>query len=268
MTSARIGSWPVTISVHGRGGRPRLQLGARGSSTGVVALTIGLAFTGGCASLPKTPADAWRLVNTHVTHPVRYRAARADPALRRNLDYGEDELAAGHHRAALAAFNYALWDVEYIHRRSLRLAELASIHDALARAYAGIGDDHRAQEERGIRQALAGAKARQPVPGALQKLARAKDAYVGAQFRDARKRFLQALLDLEDVLDTRARMAYVADARCHLAYVYFATGERERVRDELRRLSARDPSLAACWRQAPPGVRAVIGELQRAHKDL
>jgi len=268
MTSARTGSSPVTTDVCGRRGHTRRRRAATVRVRRLAALAVSLGLATGCASLSRTSEDAWRGVNARVTHPVRYRAAGEDPLLRFHLDQGEEALAAGNHRAALLAFNRALWDVEHIRKRDLRLTELASVHNGMARAYAGVGNDELAEDARAVQEALGEAKSHPPIAGAVQKFARAKDAYVGAQFRVARKGLRQALLDLEDIADIDTRLAYVAEARCYLAYAYFATGERGRVREELRRLWALDPSLGACGKEAPPGVRAVIGELQRAQKDL
>jgi len=96
---------------------------------------------------------------------------------------------------------------------------------------------------------------------------KAKDAYVSARFRDAVRGLQQALIDLEDIEDLNTRVRRLADARCYLAFAYFATEQRERVRDELRRLWALDPALEMCRHEAPPGVRALIVDVQRKQKD-
>ena len=94
-------------------------------------------------------------------------------------------------------------------------------------------------------------------------LARAKDAYVAAQFQEAARRLQQTLIELEDITDVESRVTYLAEARCYLAFTYFATQEREHVQVELRRLAAFDPAFAVCGQDAPPGVRALIAELRR-----
>jgi hypothetical protein len=131
-----------------------------------------------------------------------------------------------------------------------------------------VGADDLATEYRRLSRGLGDAAARPAVPGVMQGLARAKDAYVSARFRDAVRALQQALIDLEDIEDAETRMRQLANARCYLAFAYFATEQRERVRDELRRLWALDPSLDACRQEAPPGVRALIVEVQRQQKEL
>ena len=73
--------------------------------------------------------------------------------------------------------------------------------------------------------------------------------------------------DNATIEDLNTRVRRLADARCYLAFAYFATEQRERVRDELRRLWALDPALEMCRHEAPPGVRALIVDVQRKQKD-
>src|SRR2546422_422753 len=94
-------------------------------------------------------------------------------------------------------------------------------------------------------------------------LARAKDAYAAARFRDALRLLRAALIDLEDLSDGEMRVKQLAETRCYLAFTYFANQERERVRDELKRLATLDGALASCTQQAPPGVRSLIADVQR-----
>ena len=232
-------------------------------------LALGVAMAAaltGCASVERTSADAKRGVEAMVTHPVRYRVAGADPALRGNLDRAQAELAAGNHRAAISLLNRAVWDMERIQKRGLRLAELVVVYDALGQANAAMGVVDLAEEARRLARSLTEAAAREPSPGAVELLARAKDAYVSAQFREALRGLKQALIDLADIVDVETRITAVAETRCYLAFAYFATQERTRARDELRRLSAFDPGFDVCGRDAPPGVRALMVDLRRQNE--
>ena len=168
---------------------------------------------------------------------------------------------------AVPLLNRAVWDLEKIHRRGLRLGELVTAYDGLAQAHLALGADDVAQEHRRLSRGLNEAETRAPTSGATQALTKAKDAYVSARFRDAVRGLQQALIELEDIQDIDTRVHRLADARCYLAFAYFATEQRERVRDELRRLWALDSALDACRHQAPPGVRALIVEVQRKQKD-
>jgi tetratricopeptide (TPR) repeat protein len=223
--------------------------------------------TAGCATLEKVSTDAKLGLESRITKPVVYRFSGVDPAVRTNLDRARSELAARNYRVAVPLLNRAVWDLEKIHRRGLRLGELVTAYDGLAQAHLALGADDVAQEHRRVSRALSEAETRAPASGATQALTKAKDAYVSARFRDAVRGLQQALIELEDIQDIDTRVRRLADARCYLAFAYFATEQRERVRDELRRLWALDPSLDACRHQAPPGVRALIVEVQRRQKD-
>ncbi|HEV8614515.1 MAG TPA: hypothetical protein VGU22_03390 [Methylomirabilota bacterium] len=231
----------------------------------MLAVVLGVALAG-CATVERTSADAKRGVEANITAPMRYRIAGADPTLRTNLDSAQVELAAGNHRGAIPLLNRALWDVERIQKRALRLTELVVVYDSLAQAYAAMGILDLAEEARRLARSLTEATGREPAPGAIELLARAKDAYVSAQFREALRGLRQALVDLADIVDVETRIASVAQTRCYLAFAYFATQERSRVRDELRRLSVFDPSFDVCGRDAPPGVRALIADLRRQNE--
>ena len=226
----------------------------------VLALAATLA---GCAVVEQKSADTTRGLASRVTHPMRYRMAGADPALRANLDRALDELAAGHHRAALPLLNHALWDVARIRRRDLRLTETAAVYESLERAYTAIGMTDVAADARRMARGITDAAGREPSAAGAQLLARAKDAYAAAQFQEAVRRLQQTLVELEDIADIDSRVVYLAEARCYLAFTYFATQEREHVQVELRRLAAFDPAFAVCGQDAPPGVRAMIAELRR-----
>ena len=115
---------------------------------------------------------------------------------------------------------------------------------------------------------LAEAAARQPADDAPEALAHAKDAYTTARFQEAGRQLRRALIDLEDVAEVERRVAQLAHARCYLALSHYAVQDQERVREELRRLWALEPSMRACMRESPPGLRAMIAEIQRKPKDL
>jgi tetratricopeptide (TPR) repeat protein len=156
-----------------------------------------------------------------------------------------------------------VWDIEGIQRRSLRLVELADVYAGLARAYAAVGKADVAEEHRQMAAALAEANDRDPAPHPLAVLTQAKDAYSTARFREALTVFRAALVDLEDLSDRETRIQQLAQTRCYLAFTYFAGQDRERVRDELRRLAALDGTLSTCTPEAPPGVRSLMADVLR-----
>ena len=109
-----------------------------GRRLALLALAATLVSAAGCSVVEQKSADTTRGLAARVGHPMRYRMAGADPALRANLDRALDELAAGNHRAALPLLNRALWDVARIRKRDLRLAETVSVYESLERAYAAM----------------------------------------------------------------------------------------------------------------------------------
>jgi len=232
-------------------------------SSRLAILALACMLAAGCAVVEQKSADTSRGLAARVTHPMRYRMAGADPALRANLDRALDELAAGHHRAALPLLNRALWDVARIRKRDLRLAETATVYESLERAYTAIGMTEVAADARRMARGITDAAGREPSTAGAHLLTRGKDAYVAAQFAEAVRRLQQTLVELEDIADVDSRVAYLAEARCYLAFTYFANQEREQVQVELRRLAAFDPAFAVCGQDAPPGVRALIAELKR-----
>jgi hypothetical protein len=234
-----------------------------GRRAAVLVVAAALASAAGCAVVEQKSADTTRGLAARVGHPVRYRMAGADPALRTNLDRALDELAAGNHRAALPLLNRALWDVARIRKRDLRLAETVTVYESLERAYEAMGMTEIAADARRLARGITDAAGREPSTAGAQLLARAKDAYAAALFPEAVRRLQQTLVELEDIADVNSRLAYIAEARCYLAFTYFATQEREHVQVELRRLAAFDPAFAVCGQDAPPGVRALIVELRR-----
>jgi len=224
-----------------------------------------LSAAAGCAVVEQKSADTKRGLAARVTHPMRYRVAGADPALRANLDRALDELAAGHHRLALPLLNRALWDMARIRKRDLRLTETVTVYESFEQAYVAMGMTELADEARRMAKGLGEAAGREPATRATQLVARAKEAYAAAQFREALRRLRQALIELEDIADVETRVTYLAETRCYLAFAYFATQERGLVQVELRRLAAFDPAFAVCGQDAPPGVRALIAELRRSN---
>ena len=252
MTSARVSSW------RGDGRRPLRAL----------IVVACLALTAGCASVERAASGTSKSFETHVSRPMRYKLAGASPEARANLELGLRELDARSYRAAITALNHAVWDLEQIRDRALRLSELREVYDALARAYYSLGVLEVAEEQRWMARGLAEAAERVPADGAPEALAHAKEAYTTARFHDAGRQLRRALIDLEDVSELERRVAQLAHARCYLALSYYAVQDHERVREELRRLWALEPSMRACVRESPPGLRAMIAEIQRKPKDL
>jgi hypothetical protein len=234
------------------------------------ALVVGtcIALTAGCAAVERAASEASRSFQSHVSRPVRYRLAGARPETRANLELGLRELDARSFRAAITALNHAVWDLEQIGDRALRLSELGEVYDALARAYYSLGILDLAEEQRWMARGLADAAQRPPADDAPEALAQAKQAYTTARFQDAGRQLRRALIDLEDVRELERRVAQLAHARCYLALSHYAVQDHERVREELRRLWALEPSMRACMRESPPGLRALIAEVQRRPRDL
>jgi hypothetical protein len=247
MTSVHAGSWPAS--------RPLLVAAC-------------LAATAGCATMERVSSDASKSFEAHVTRPVRYRLAAARPELRAKLDAGHRELDARDYRAAIVAFNQALWELEHIRDRGLRLSELRAVYEALARAYYSLGILDIAEDQRWMARALDEAARREPGPDAVDVLRSAKETYAKARFQDAGPQLRRALVGLEDIPELERRVAQLAHARCYLALSHFAVRDHQRVREELRRLWALDATMGACVRESPPGLRAMIDEIQRKPKDL
>src|SRR5947209_13057837 len=147
------------------------------AQTSLLALVAGAALAaGGCATFEKVSTDAKLGLESRITKPVVYRLSGVDPSLRANLDRARSELAARNYRVAVPLLNRALWDLEKIHRRSLRLDELVVAYDGLAQAHLAIGADDLAREHRRLSRALGEAEARSPASGVTQVLMKAKDA--------------------------------------------------------------------------------------------
>lgn len=225
----------------------------------LAALAAGILTLAGCALARDVSPELPR-----ATKPVKYRVAGADPELRRSLERAAGHLQEARYQAAVDTLNRALWDLERIESRWLRLEELAEAHRAFAAAYAALGKPAWADEHRVLALALLDRMRRAPGgQGPERSLGRGRDAYARARFRDALVSFGQALVDLEDVEPTALRIRRLEAARCSLALTYLALEDQARAREELERLAALDPALRECGREAPPALRRLIGEIQR-----
>ncbi len=91
---------------------------------------------------------------------VKYTMAGADREQRASLDRGLTQLRAFEYDPAVRSLRQAIWDVELIDKRSLRLEELVEVHQALAEAYAGLGKNASAR----ISGARSSAPWRRPSP--------------------------------------------------------------------------------------------------------
>src|SRR5262245_15615362 len=167
--------------------------------------------------------------------------AGADREQRASLERGLTHLRGLEYEAAVRALRQAMWDVEQIDRQSLRLEELVEVHQALADAYTGLGKNQWSEEQQALAQALFDLGRRESETGSPEAaMAKAKAAYQRAQFRQAVTTFGQALVELERVSPTPARLKSLVDVRCHLVLAHFALGQSERAGEEVRRLAARD----------------------------
>ena len=194
---------------------------------------------------------------------VKYTLAGADREQRASLDRGQSQLRAREYDAAARSLRQAMWDVEMIEEPSLRLEELIEVHQTLGEVYAGLGKTPWSGEQKALAQALTEYRKREtesPTPDAA--LVRAKVTYQAAQFREAVTGFGRALVELEGLSPTQARLKALVDARCHLVLANFALGRAERAGEEVRRLAALDGATESCRRQAPPPVRALIGTVE------
>jgi tetratricopeptide (TPR) repeat protein len=200
---------------------------------------------------------------------VKYTMARADREQRASLDRGLTQLRAFEYDPAVRSLHQAIWDVELIDKRWLRLEELVEVHQALAEAYAGLGKNQWSTEQRALAQALAEYGRREDESGPLETvLAKAKAAYQSAHFREAVTAFGQALVELEGQSPTPLRLRSLVDARCHLVLANFALGRSERAAEEVRRLAALDGATVSCRRQSPPPVRTLITAVEASEARL
>jgi hypothetical protein len=194
---------------------------------------------------------------------VKYTLAGADREQRANLDRGLSQLRAREYDAAARSLRQAMWDVEMIEEPSLRLEELVEVHRTLAEVYTGLCKTPWGGEQKALAQALVDYRRRETESRSPEAaLTRAKAAYQAAQFREAVTVFGQALVELEGLSPTQARLKSLVDARCHLVLANFALGRSERAGEEVRQLAALDGATESCRRQAPPPVRALIGTVE------
>ncbi|HJR01104.1 MAG TPA: hypothetical protein VKA83_05700, partial [Methylomirabilota bacterium] len=70
--------------------------------------------------------------------PVKYAWAGAGSGLRTNLERGLTQLEAGDAQGAVRSLNDALWDLQRIEDRGLRMEELARAHRAMGDAYRSV----------------------------------------------------------------------------------------------------------------------------------
>ena len=194
---------------------------------------------------------------------VKYKVAGADRELRANLERGLSQLRAREYDAAVRSLRQAMWDVEQIEASSLRLEELIEVHQSLAEAYVGLGKSQWADEQRSLAQALGEYGRREDVAAYPEAaLGKAKTVYQAAQFREAVTAFGQALVELEGVTATPARLKSLGEARCHLVLAYFALGRSDRAAEEVRQLTGLDGATVSCRKQAPPPVRTFISAVE------
>lgn len=228
--------------------------------------TLTLTVTG-CASSERFVRDLREGFDGRVIRPVQYRMAGADPESGRHLEQGLAELRAGNPHASVPLLNRALWDIERIENRSLRLKEIARAYGALASAYGGLGRRTWSDEHRRISAAVA-ERASRDEGGDVASItfSRARRAYASAQFREALYGWHLTLVELESVGDTWSRVRQLEQARCYVALTHFALEDEDRVKEELYRLWAFDTTLASCARQAPPAVRRLIVEIQKKQR--
>lgn len=226
---------------------------AQGQGLRVLALTSCMLAASSCATL-----------DNGVVRPVKYRLAGTDVQRRANLEQGLAQLKRENYEDALMSLNRAIWDLERIEKRRLRLEDLAEVYQALADVYSGLRKSNWADEHRSLSAALAAQAPRDAGSGVPERaLTRAREAYTAAQFREAVVGFGQALVDLEGLTHTAARLNLLEEARCYLAFSYFALDQASRAREELQRLWALDASLAFCTREAPPALHHLISEVQQ-----
>ncbi len=217
---------------------------------------VGL-LSGGCATTQELTRD---LPGVKF---VKYTMAGADLDQRANLDRGRTQLRAGDYDGAVRSLHQAIWDIELIEDQLLRVEELVEVHQALADAYGSLKKNQWSGEQRALAQALVEYGRRERAADSSEAaLARARTAYLAAQFREAVTGFGQALVELEGVSPTPERLRALVDARCHLMLAYFALGRSERAGEEVRRLAVLDGATVLCARQAPPPVRALIRSVE------
>ena len=226
-----------------------------GWRVGLIAGLCALAGSG-CATLD-------RAADTFMT-PVKYAWVGASSGLRTNLERGLAQLEAADAQGAVRSLNDALWDLQRIEDRGLRMEELARAHRAMGEAYSSVRKPGWAEDEWSLAAAFAARSRQAPVPGdGSSLLARGKAAYMSAQFPDSVLWLRRALVDLEEADGFYARLKHREEAHCYLGFAYVALGQEERAKEEFQRLVALDASVTSCSCMAAPKVRRLIGEVQR-----
>lgn len=210
----------------------------------------------GCAALDKTAET--------VVAPVKYAWAGADTGLRTNLQQGLTQLESADAQGAVRSLNRAIWDLQRIEDRGLRMGELARAHRVMGDAYSSVRKPDWAEDEWRLAVAFA-ARSRQTATAAdgPSPLNRGKAAYVSAQFPDSVLWLRRALVDLEEGAEFWARVKQLEEAHCYLGFAYVALGQEERAKEEFQRLVALDASVTVCSCAAAPKVRRLISEVQR-----
>ena len=223
-----------------------------GLIVGACALVIG-----GCASLEST-------TESFVT-PVKYVWAGADSGLRAHLEGGLTQLQVGDSQGAMRSLNRAIWDLQRIDDRGLRMAELARAHRAIGDAYRSRQKPDWAQEEWKLATAFDARSRQAVVPGDTPSpLDRGKAAYASAHFPDSVSWLRRALVDVEETEDFFTRVKRLEEVQCYLGFAYVALAQEDRARGEFHRLAALDPSMTFCSCSAAPKVRRLISDVQRS----
>jgi tetratricopeptide (TPR) repeat protein len=227
----------------------------------LVLLLAGASLIAGCAVRDFVLEVPERI--NQATKPVKYTLARESTGRRDNFEQARAQLDAGDLVLAQRSLHRALWDLEQIEGRWLRLEELVEALQVLAEIYRGLDRAAWADEQRALARALTHARRRDDWPVMpRESLTKGKGAYQAARFREATVALRQALVDLQVLAHTPARVASLEEARCYLALAHFALDQHDRAREELRRLAALDESVTTCRREAPPAVRALIRDVQ------
>lgn len=199
---------------------------------------------------------------------LQYRLAGADDALRQDLDRGLVQLSAEKYEAARTSLGRAVWELEQIENSWLRLKELAEAHQALADVYSALRRPEWADGQRELATALGRqANSSTTSEGPERTLTRGKAAYMAAQFHSAGAELRAALVDLESLTHAPVRIRSLEEARCYLAFTYFALDQRDRAKEEIRVLRALDPNVEFCHQVAPPSIRRVIVEVLEEQRD-
>lgn len=228
----------------------------RDARIGLIAAVCTLAVAG-CATLDKT-------AQTVVT-PMKYVWAGADSGLRANLQHGLAQLEAADAHGAVRSLNRAIWDLQRIEDRGLRMEELARAHQAMGDAYMSARKPGWAEDEWRLAAAFAARSREAAVAGnGPSPLHRGKAAYASAHFPDSVSSLRQALVDVAETDGLLTRLRHLEEAYCYLAFSYVALGQEDRAKEEFQRLVALDASVTLCSCAAAPKVRRLISEVQRS----